>query len=69
MTLLSFIQSVIPGAMVLLILIASVIKIDKAVRIRARQKMKIIPTCPPNRPISNEQAKEEEHGTEESIWT
>lgn len=63
MTLLPFI----PGAMVLLILIVSAIKIDKVVRIRARQKKKIIPTCPLNRPISNEQAKEEERGTEESI--
>lgn len=47
-----------------LLLIVLVIKVDIVVQARARKKNKIIPTCPPNRPISNEQAKKEERVTE-----
>lgn len=47
-----------------LLLVVLVIKIDRTVQARARKKNKIIPTCPPNRPIINEQAEEKECVTE-----
>lgn len=46
-----------------LLLVLLVIKIDKMMQARARKKIKIIPTCPPNRSITNEQAQEEERNT------
>ena len=43
-----------------LLLVVLAIKIDRIVQARARKKNKITPTCPPNRPIINEQAEEKE---------